>query len=740
MLAVAVVFLYSAKHRGRKFFDVARSETTGWNATHLVLASLLTLFAELAFIRWVAVEVRIFAYCKNLALLLCFVGFGIGCALVAEKDRWPSALKAFIGLVVVLRLPWQHATPLEDLSRALGGVSDLSVWGTAGGVGWFSFCVAAVIAGVLFLLIVLVFIPLGQIVSRQMNYVPRVLRGYSLNLLGGLAGVGLFFAVSRLMLTPAVWLGAVLAGFAFLQTTSRERWFVLSLLVPLALLLHEPSNRDHYSIWTPYQEIEYSRFHAPNGEFVKGILEVNHTSYQLVLNLSTDFLQRHPGLLTEPADENSYNVPFRVADKAPRVLIVGAGAGNDVAAALRNGSASIDAVEIDPAILALGQRENPEHPYDSPRVSLHVTDARAFLKRTTEHYDLVIFGLLDSHTQLSDFSNMRLDNFVYTRESFEEVRRHLAPNGIVFVKFAVNRPWLRRRIETMMEAAFGKAPLVFNAPSSYAFPSACFVVSPGNRVEEALATDPSLALFVRRNQAPPDKRPIAITTDDWPYLYHEGRWIPRTYYTVGLLVILIALGLYWQTRSTGTHLPSLFFFSMGAGFILLETQVISRLALFFGTVWQVNGIVIAALLIALLIANIVVERKRKPLSAGWALGGLLTALLFAYWFPFSAIKLSPALVGSIGVIVFSVPVVFAGILFSSIFRSAESPSAALGANMLGAVAGGLLENVSLILGMRALLLVAIAVYCFAGVGLWTRQRSSSCGKTIDFSPAADSKS
>jgi hypothetical protein len=61
----------------------------------------------------------------------------------------------------------------------------------------------------------------------------------------------------------------------------------------------------------------------------------------------------------------------------------------------------------------------------------------------------------------------------------------------------------------------------------------------------------------------------------------------------------------------------------------------------------------------------------------------------------------------VAVVIFSIPVVFAGILFASEFRNAESPSAALGANMLGAVAGGLLESLSLPFGMRALLLVAI---------------------------------
>jgi hypothetical protein len=59
---------------------------------------------------------------------------------------------------------------------------------------------------------------------------------------------------------------------------------------------------------------------------------------------------------------------------------------------------------------------------------------------------------------------------------------------------------------------------------------------------------------------------------------------------------------------------------------------------------------------------------------------------------------------------------FAGLLFASEFRAADSPAAALGANMLGAVVGGLLENLSLIIGMQALLLVAAVLYSLAGLG------------------------
>jgi hypothetical protein len=238
-----------------------------------------------------------------------------------------------------------------------------------------------------------------------------------------------------------------------------------------------------------------------------------------------------------------------------------------------------------------------------------------------------------------------------------------------------------------------------------------------------VAADPRLARFVRENAVRLQNQPVPVTTDDWPYLYQEGRWIPRTYYSVGVLVILIAIGLYLQIGEARRR-PSLFFFSMGAGFLLLETQVISRLALFFGTIWQVNGIVISALLIALLIANWMVERRAEPPSQLWTWAALIAGLAFAYWFPFDRIG-SPTLGGVIAVFVFSVPIMFAGILLSSEFKLAESPSAALGANMLGAVAGGLLENLSLLFGMHALLLVAIAVYALAGVALWRRERAAS---------------
>jgi len=65
----------------------------------------------------------------------------------------------------------------------------------------------------------------------------------------------------------------------------------------------------------------------------------------------------------------------------------------------------VDAVEIDPAILALGKSQHPERPYDSAQVAVHLTDARNFLKRSQNRYDLILFGALDSHTATWNFGD-----------------------------------------------------------------------------------------------------------------------------------------------------------------------------------------------------------------------------------------------------------------------------------------------------------------------------------------------
>src|SRR6185312_12594629 len=151
-------------------------------------------------------------------------------------------------------------------------------------------------------------------------------------------------------------------------------------------------------------------------------VRVNDDSYQTPVDVSDAELKRRPALT---GMRTQFDLPFMNKRAHADVLVLGAGSGNDVAAALRAGAERVDAVEIDPEILALG-RKHPLKPYDDPRVTVHVADARHFLARTNRLYDVIVFGLLDSHVLLS--SVYHPVGLVYAAGDTVHAGPELAPN------------------------------------------------------------------------------------------------------------------------------------------------------------------------------------------------------------------------------------------------------------------------------------------------------------------------
>ena len=83
---------------------------------------------------------------------------------------------------------------------------------------------------------------------------------------------------------------------------------------------------------------------------------------------------------------------------------------------------------------------------------------------------------------------MRIDNFVYTKESFEEAKALLAPDGVLFVKFQVNHPWLGKPLAEMLPG-IRQAPGRVRARSSFTADATCFAISTSQQVEHRLAAD-----------------------------------------------------------------------------------------------------------------------------------------------------------------------------------------------------------------------------------------------------------
>ena len=173
----------------------------------------------------------------------------------------------------------------------------------------------------------------------------------------------------------------------------------------------------------------------------------------------------HQNIIPARKLQKVYSLPYLHAPGNPlnNVLIVGAGTGNDVANALRHGAKHIDAVEIDPELYQLGKRLNPDHPYQNPRVSVHINDGRAFLEQTHTKYDMILFALPDSLTLVAGQSSLRLESYLFTLQAVEAAKAHLNPGDGLFAMYNYYRTtWLRDRLANTLEVAYGHAPCADN--------------------------------------------------------------------------------------------------------------------------------------------------------------------------------------------------------------------------------------------------------------------------------------
>jgi len=685
----------------------------------LLFVSAAALFTEVMLIRWIGTEVRIFAFVQNLSLIACFLGFGLGCYRAHERSSMLPTLQALTILVVMVSFPsriWHLL--LTSLSDFMSLSPDAALWNAfsidAGGARAVGLFFAIVVVSYLIALLSKTMMPFGQWIAYYMDSAPNPLNAYTLNLLGSLAGTWLMAVVSFAKLPPYVWF--ILVFFLALISTSvsrRNAVIGLGLLAACMTFLFAGSRSGAIEVnWSPYQKIEVTERGGGN----YGI-DVNNASYMTIANLTPKFLAEHPDFVAA-YKTNSYDSPFQFATSKAHVLIVGSGAGNDVAAALRNGAEQVDAVEIDPVIYSVGRRLHPEHPYDSPKVHVQINDARNFMRESKKRYDVIVFALLDSHTGFSGYSNMRMDNYVYTEESFRSAQKLLTPNGLLVLKFEVRAPWtwMGQRFYTMLHQIFGRAPVAYYVPTAASLLSGTVFMESNSPTLWDRAQSPDTVTFLAAHPVDFPTTTVGApvpTTDDWPFVYHRARTIPQVYLIITVILIVLA---YFSVRKVfrPRQISTWHFLLLGGGFLLLETQMISRLALYFGSTWIVNCVALSALLSVLVLANMFVGRNGS-LELGRYYLLLVISLLCVYALPWERLPFAAKTIGILLSLGFSIPVFFAGIIFAESFRCTSSKSEALGANVFGAVSGGALQNLSFLFGIKALILVAAGIYMAAAV-------------------------
>jgi hypothetical protein len=649
----------------------------------------VVLILELTFLRQVPAEVRAIAYFTNLLLMASFFGLGLGCILARARSLeplLPIGVALVAGYVAVARGIVIYAGS-DAVHYWLGGHGPLP-----GAATRVPLLPAAVLA---FLVTALPFVALGQALARAMAE-ERRLAAYSWDIAGSLAGTVLFSATAYLSLPPWVWPPAVMTVWAVVFTRGRLRRLGVILSGVVFLLFSQSPQAWR---WSPYYFVQYRQ--------EEGGLRVwvNSSFHQFAVDFAATGARIAPiqrRILAKFAAPYDLYRAHHGGRSPGRVLILGAGTGNDVHVALANGAGDVLAVEIDPVILELGRRANPARPYDDRRVRTSVDDARHFLRSSAESFDLVVLGTLDSQTLLSGQSNLRLDNYVYTREAFEDVKRRLVPGGMMAAYYSVLKPWLYGRIYATVHAAFGDSMTMLRFESAALFDTAIVAAA----APTSLRADPAVAARYRDDVA---------STDDWPYIYLERPTVAPLYLEILAVILGLAAAVLWRLRrahpgSAARHASFLF---LGMGFTLLESAAIVRLGLVFGCTWIVNAVVFASVLLTIFVANAMVLRGIAPsLRVSWV--GLLAAVLANYLLPLPWLLLLPAAERVIASGLFiGIPIYFAAIAFSRLFEREPAPGLPLGVNLVGAMVGGTLEYLSMWIGMRAVWLVLAGVYLLA---------------------------
>jgi len=711
---------------GSLFEDSFAQTDTREKIRLIVLVTMVSLLLELVMIRWLASLFPVFAFFKNFTLLACFLGLGAGYAVSDRQSCAPAMvlpmLALFVGIITLLRYDLGGAAavftglPMSEQTAIHIWMDRLTL------LAQFQQSVPLyLLLGMSFVLCACICYPVGQLCGKLLQATDS-LKAYGLNLAGSILGVLVLFVMSLWWLPPTIWFTAVAGVLLFfvLSKDSRMAFGVASFCLLLTILAW-PVQTEVQRIYSPYQLLE--RITRGNG--LTNILS-GGAYYQKVFDLSESNRGREAE--SDRYSRAYYEFPFNFKKKPERVAIVGAGSGNDVAAALRMGASHVDAIEIDPAIAFMGKHVHPEHPYDDPRVTLHINDARNFFRTAQQQYDLIIYGVLDSHTAISHASNLRVDSYVYTREGITEAFNLLKPDGVMSIAFALPNEALGFKLSHILQGMPGAGkPLAVrvlydsNSTTAFITRKGGGVAMPDINAYEAIGFTNVSDHFA---QPYPE---ASIPTDDWPFFYMIERTYPMSYMIALGMVLLLS---YMFVRKTigftdpieRSYLP---FFFLGAGFMLVETKAITELGLHLGGTWFVIAATIVMVLLMAFLANLMVQRRLVP-RMGLAYLGLFASLLVGYFYARNHALFalgSPAMNLGVSCVLLTLPLFFSGFVFSTLIGKTEvNISTALAYNLMGALFGGLMEYNSMYFGFAFLYLLAIGFYFLAWAFSWEAAR------------------
>ena len=567
--------------------------------------------------------------------------------------------------------------------------------------------------GFLYLVISVPFVFSGICVCLALTRFPQqISRLYAADLIGAAVGaIALVWLLNRIDAPSAVIAIAVLpcvAAFCFATTTRRSTLMKLSLAVATVLLgmtfvnatlfnQHKPllrltwvggpagvpfyeSTVPEYEKWNVFSRIRIdkitpSRFTmgwglSPTFGDVPDVVQ----QYNLAIDTGASTVLTHYSGDPKEIDHLKYdvtNLAHWVRNPA-NVLVMGVGGGRDLLSALAFDQRHVTGVEINGQILHADNDVYGDftgHLDQNPRVTMINDEARSYVTRSQQRYDIIQMSLTDTWAATSAGAFALSENSLYTVDAWQTFLDHLTPNGLLTVSrwYYVPEPAEAYRLVALAVQSLRERGVsdprrhiyMAKAPNVMDVHVATLLVSPSPLSDEDLATldrvtadmkfdrvlTPTYALddtFEGIAEAP-DVNAFAATyrydisapTDDKPFFFQMIR--PTDFFRgglghskiltepflalVGLTVAVLVLTFLCivlpllvtakRVRLTGM-LPFLAFFgAIGLGFLFIEVSQIQRLTLFLGHPTYALSVVLFSLLLFSGIGSYATERIAK---------------------------------------------------------------------------------------------------------------------------------
>ena len=487
-----------------------------------------------------------------------------------------------------------------------------------------------------------------------------------------------------------------------------------------------------YSAWNTLSLVQVVEFPAEGKEpSLRRMLIDSGTAATGIADLRPDVrtvLAEHPDQVGEES------MIAYVGKPNPKILIIGSGGGEQVLEGLKAHASSITAIEINSIIndiVAVRMNDYWGNLYHQPEVRLVTDEGRSFVRRSQEKYDAIISVHTISNAAIASGALSLAENYVLTREAFEDYLDHLTPDGTIFFtrpEFQIPRLFSTAReaftqrgmgpignhVLAFSTAGMGQMPgrlsfaagfllkksefrpeelgeirriLTADAASSGDVSSLKILYSPDQRQTDSLYSRivgaPDLEQVFRTSDSQ-----LAPATDDKPFFNQHTRWSRIRWNTV--------VDLFSQKQPMGARLA-------------LEDRPIAEVTLL---VLLLQSVVVAGLSILLPLA--LLDRRSLPTEGRWSWFAYFAAL--GLGFIMVEIALLQRSLLFLGQPIYTYAVVLAGLLTFTGMGSYAAGN--WSAKLPGALQRALLATVIVVLAMAVI--TPLVFRACLGFGLFSR--------------------